>query len=1091
MKPQILELVVVLLAFTGIAYGQGVGTIVGTVTDTSSAIVPLAAVKVRQTGTGLERSTTSNAQGYFVVPSLPPSNYEMEVKAPGFQGFFQTNITLQANQSLTVNAVLSVGAVAETITVSAALPQVDTTTGALSQVIDERRMVDMPLNGRNAATLILLVAGVATTPANGVDQGFTKTFPGGVTISTNGTRQSQQSYNLDGGNNADPFTNINQPFPFPDALQEFSVQTSNYSAQYGGNAGGVVNVITKSGTNQFHGAVFEFFRNSVFNARNYFSESVNPLKRNQFGSVIGGPIERDKTFFFTGYQGTRIRNPQLKNATVPTTAMLNGDFSALLPTTKIIDPLTGKQFPGNKIPVSQFDQAALAVAKLLPIPQAGGSPQITWTQPNAQQFDEFLGKIDHSFSGHDQLTGRYFYDRFAQAAQLDRSNFLTYEDSSTIVSQNALLREGHVFGPSLMNEVRFGYSRVAARRAPPSGAPEMRDLGVNIYDGGLKAIQNIQVKNFFSIGSDPPAKFTRGSYRLSDDVSWIHGRHTLYFGGSFARDLIDVRNLTNQPGDFTFAPDISQYALASFLLGQINLFVQGSGQFFSNRNNFIGVYVHDDFHASRRLTLNFGLRYEPFFPWRSLDGRVMEFNSTAYRNGTISRVFTNAPPGMLFPGDPGVPKWGYTGDYNNFAPRVGFAFDVFGDGKTGLRGGAGMFYDTHLGGITGQTWGSTTPFSIGVNVSSPTGPFSNPYLGMTNPFPVPSPVPSNVAFIAPVAAYGFNPSSKYVIPVTYNWNLTLERQLAPSWLLRLAYVGSRSNYLNEYVNLNSAPPSGSDLTTVCAPVRPPCVDQRRPFQPFGLIGMFLEDINSSYNALQVSLEKHLSHGFTILANYTYSKSLDDHPFNQQVVQMNIKLPNLSALPWNDPLRHHLDHGPSNFDRTHRFVASYVWSPPALGGNNRLVREVVDGWKLTGIVTVQTGDPLTVLAGRDQSQTGLGSDRAVQVGSPYGGDACAGNKRRCVSYLDPNAFQLPRRGTFGTVPKGSLRGPGYFNWDMAVFKSFALHSERVRLQFRAEYFNIFNRANFNDPSNSFIGSGFGQIVNAQDPRIGQLSLKLTF
>jgi len=1091
------RLIIVLLLLTIIAYGQesaygqGFGTIVGTVTDSSDAVIPSATVKVRQPRTGLERSTSSNAQGYFVVPSLPPSDYEMEVRAPGFQNYIQRNLTLQADQSLTVNVRLGTAGIAETVTVSAAPPQVNTTTGALSQVVDEQHMVDMPLNGRNAASLTLLVAGAATTPANGVDQGFTKTFPGGVTISTNGTRQSQQSYNLDGGNNADPYTNINQPFPFPDALQEFSVQTSSYSAQYGGNAGGVVNVVTKSGTNEFHGDVFEFLRNSALNARNYFADSVDPLKRNQFGGVVSGPIKRDKTFFFAGYQATRIRSGQLQNATVPTADMLNGNFSALLPTTKIIDPLTGSPFPGNRIPVGRFDQAALAVAKLLPIPQAGASPQITWTQPSAQHFDEFIVKIDHSLSSHDQLTGRYFFDRFEQAAQLDPGNFLTYQDSSTIVSQNALLDERHVFGPGLINEMRFGYSRVAATRAPPAGAPEMRDLGVNIYDAGLKAIQNIQVRNFFSIGSDPPAEFTRGSYRFSDDVVWIHGRHSIYFGGSLARDLIDVRNLTNQPGDFTFAPDVSKYALASFLLGQMNQFVQGSGQFFSNRNNFIAVYFQDDFHASRRLTLNLGLRYEPFFPWESLDGRVMEFSPAAYQNGTTSRVFTNAPRGLLFPGDPGVSERGYTGDYNNFGPRVGFAFDVFGRGKTSLRGGAGMFYDTHVSGITGQTWGSTTPFSIGVNVSSPKGPFSNPYLDMTNPFPVPSPVPSNVAFIAPVAAYGFNPSSKYVIPVTYSWNLALEQQLAPSWLLRLAYVGSRSNYLNEYVNLNSAPPIGGDLTTGCAPAKPPCVDQRRPLQPFGLIGMFLEDINSSYNALQLSLEKQLSHGFAILANYTYSKSFDDHPFNQQVVQMNIKLPNLSALPWNDPLRHYMDYGPSNFDRTHRFVGSYVWSLPSFGGKNGLVRKVVDGWKLTGIITAQSGDPLTILAGADQSQTGLGSDRAVQVGSPYGGNACARNTGHCVNYLDPNAFQLPPLGTFGTVRKGSLRGPGYFNWDMAVFKSFPLHSERVQLQVRAEYFNIFNRANFNDPNSNLSGSGFGQIVSAQDPRIGQLSLKLIF
>jgi hypothetical protein len=1078
-----------MLLFAVTAHGQGLGTIVGTVTDSSGGVIPSATVKVIQTGTGLERSVATNGQGYFVVPSLPPSQYELQVTAPGFQIYFQKNITLQADQSLTINASLKIGAAAETITITSEPPQVDTTTGTLSQVVDEQRMVDMPLNGRNAASLTLLVAGTVTTPANGVDQGNTKTFPTGVTISTNGARQSQISYNLDGGNNADIQTNINQPFPFPDALQEFSVQTSNYSARYGMNAGGVVNVVTKSGTNRFHGDAFEFVRNAAFNARNFFAADVDQLKRNQFGGTLGGPIRRDKTFFFAGYQGTITRNTSSKDATVPTMANLNGDFSALLDPnnpantspgkiTRVTDPLTAMPFPGNII-TRPLDPAALALEKMLP--QVGGNGQIRFVQPLAQNFHEFLGRVDHSLSPHDQLTGRYFYDRFTQAPRLDPTNLLTYSDSSTIVSQNALLSEKHIFDRALLNEANLSYSRVASGRLPPPGAPSMTSLGVNMYDGALNAIQNIQVTNFFTVGSDPPAHFTRNSYRFNDDMSWIHGGHSFYLGGSIQRDLYDVRNLTNIPGDFRFNASATKYAPAAFLLGQINTLTQGSGQFVVNRNNFIGVYFQDDLHVSRRLSLNLGLRYEPFFPWHALEGRVMEFNPIVYQSGITSRVYTNAPKGLLFPGDPGVPEWGYNGDYKNFAPRVGFAFDLFGDGKTSLRGGAGIFYDTHIGAINGQTWGSATPFSTSV-VFTPNGPFSDPYRGRPNPFPAPFPAPSNYVFPTPTAAYGYDPNSPYRVAVIYNWNLAIERQLAAQWLLRAAYVGSRGSHLQEFIQLNPAVPPGIPQTT----------DQRRIFQPFGLIGMFEQDINSSYHALQVSLEKRLSHGFTILANYTYSKSLDDTPNGQAVTAMNVNLPNLSTIPWNQPGRHLMDHGPSIFDRTHRFVASYVWSLPAWSGTHGFVRTIIGGWQLTGIATAQTGDPLTIVAGADISQTGLNADRAVQVGSAYGGNAC-GSTAPCVNYLNPSptAFQLPPSGTFGTTGKGGLRGPGYFNWDMGVGKNFALRGEHLKLHFRAEYFNVFNRANFNDPGVSLSGSGFGQILGAQDPRIGQLSLKLTF
>src|SRR4051794_31195233 len=413
----------VLLAFTTLGNAQGLGELAGGITDPSGAAIAGAKVTAIEVGTGFERTAVSSAEGFYSIPSLRPAEYKLTVEAVGFRPFTATNISLQADQRGTVNVKLELGSVTETVSISASAAQVDTATSTIKQVVDQRQIVELPLNGRNAATLTLLVPGAINAPSNGADQGQTKTFPGAVTIPTNGSRQFQTSYRLDGGNNMDEYTNLNAPFPFPDALQEFSVQTSNYSAEYGQNAGGVVNIITKSGTNGLHGDAFEFVRNAEFNARNFFAAKRDQLKRNQYGGTIGGPVVipklyngRDKTFFFFGYQGTPIRNLQgAQSAFVPTPANINGDFSAILDAnnpanplkkaTTVLDPLTGQPFPGNRIPVSRFDPAALAVLKYLPQGAADGS--LFFAKPIVQDFSEYVVKMDHSLGVNDKISGRY------------------------------------------------------------------------------------------------------------------------------------------------------------------------------------------------------------------------------------------------------------------------------------------------------------------------------------------------------------------------------------------------------------------------------------------------------------------------------------------------------------------------------------------------------------------------------------------------------------------------------------------------------------------------------------------------------------
>jgi hypothetical protein len=1092
----------VLLFLPFCSFSQGLGSIVGRVTDPSGAAVTNAKVTAVQASTGFSRTAGTDTEGLYVIPSLQPSTYNLMVEAEGFSTVKQSNIALLADQTLTVNVSLKLGMNTEVVTVTGNALQVDTATSTLKQVIEQERLTELPLDGRNAAQLTLLVPGAINSPNGGADQGSTKTYPGAVTYSANGSRQNQISYRLDGGNYVDEYTNVNQPFPFPDALQEFSVQTSNYSAEYGQNAGAVVNVVTKAGTNNLHGDAFEFVRNAVFNARNFFSNFSSPdegrdaLKRNQFGGTIGGPIIHDRTFFFAGYQSTRIRHiNNASNATVPTAAQR----------------------------ATATDPAVINLLQDIPVGNASG--RVTFAKPDNQNFDDAIGRLDHSFRQNDHLTLRYDYNRFNKPASFDLTNLLTYADGSTIINQNYMIHESHIFNPRFINDFRFSFARETSNRGPAADAVGVRSFGVSIpFQPPQNTIESISVNGGPSFGDNPKGAFVRNNFTWMDDIAWVKGNHNLRFGGEIERSRVDITNLFHQGGLFSFAN------MTSFLSGTLNSFTQGAGEFKNNRNLFSGAYAQDDFHISRRLTLNFGLRWEPFLPWHEIKGRVAQFvMADAHPGGPTSSQFTNAPPGLFYPGDPGVPQYGVDPSYNNFAPRLGFAYDVFGDGRTSLRGGAGIFYDTRVSGIINNRFVDQTPFSPQVTPGAGSaGSFSDPYCtqastqatikctAIANPFPSPFPPPSNLLFPSPLLVISYDPSTKLLAPTVYNWNLTVEHEFSRSFLVRAAYVGSHGTHIKETLELDPAAvgsgtaklDSRRRLNTLIPGCSPTTISQCL----YGSVSMESQDINSQYHALQLSVERRVSNGLTILGSYTYSKSMDDLPQGGGVAD--IGADNASARPWDDPLRHQFDRGPSDFDHTHNFVTSYVWQLPRLSNMNGLVRRVFGDWEQSGQVTAQTGAPFTVLsglsAGSDLSQTGLGHDRATYIGGPLiGPGACAAAKatQNCVDFLNvaafaPNTVPNPSSpgktipnpaliGTFGNMGKNSLHGPGFYDWNMGLFKNF-LFTERWRLQFRAEIFNVFNRANFNNPNTSLNNlTNFGTITGANDPRIGQLALKLLF
>jgi hypothetical protein len=1089
------------LSFTS-ALAQGFGTVVGTVSDSSGSVIPGAKITVTEEGTQASRSVVANEQGYFVVPALHPSTYSVSAAAPGFAVFSQKNVILLADQSLTLDVKMTIGQATQTITVDTNALQVDTSTSTLSQVVEEKRIVDLPLNGRNPVSLALLVPGTVQAPANNADQGQYKTIPVAITVSANGSRANQTGFNLDGSSNNDIYTNVNQPFPFPDALQEFSVQTSNYSARYGGNSGAVVNAISKSGTNSIHGDLFEFNRNAIFNARNHFATVRDQLKRNQFGGVVGAPIYRDRTFIFFGYQQTQIRNIQNGlNALVPTTAELNGDFSAI--PTPLFNPVNKAPYAGNQIPKSTFDPAAVLFAtKYLPTPTTA-SGQVTYALPLSQSFNEYVARGDQVIGSKDRVFGRYYLDKYNNNPFLTPSNYLTTVSATQIYSHNAIVGETHVFTPNLLNDFRLSFSRVTTNAGPPSTSISAADLGIPVYQPPqfAKALDGMNVSGYFNISSFPPSIMNRTAYTLSDDISWTHGRHNYAFGGSVVRGQVLLRDAFLYGGVFSFTADNTGNALSSFLLGSMRTFQQGAGEFKDNRNYYYNLYAQDDFHVSRNLTLNLGVRWEPFIPWYEVQGRVEQFRAANYAAGIKSTQFPNAPAGLLFPGDAGLPKYGVTASYLNFSPRVGFAFDPKGDGKTSIRSGFGIFFDSRQVGIENNRFVDVSPFSTQVAVTTPKGTLSNPYLEMTNPFPPPAaPLPSFV-FPTPVLVVTYDPrnNSRMEAPVTYNYHLTLEHQFGQGWLGRAAYVGAQSRHQTETLELDPAVYyPGSALST----------DQRRIFNGsavgttptgstlYGSIGQATQDLISNYNSLQLTAQRRMKQ-LTLLANYTYSKALDDVPNGQG--NAGVAAQSLSTLPSTNPLRHQFDYGRSDYDRRHIAVISYVWDLPSFSNQNLLTREVAGGWQLTGIIRRQSGQALTTTAGADRSQTGLGTDRAMQSASNvYGGAACAKVATACVNYLNPASFvtvytntSFPL-GTYGNTGKGAFNGPAFIGWDVGALKNFALSpGERFRLQFHAEFFNVLNHTNLNNPTTAANSANFGNIQSAGDPRIGQLALKFLF
>jgi hypothetical protein len=993
---------------------------------------------------------------------MPVGTYTLSVEADGFRRSEQRGIEVRANVSVTVSASLQLGTLNESVTVEGNAELVDTRTGTLRQTVDERKIVDLPLQGRNAATLVLLAAGtvdLGAANARGRGDAFqSSSYPGAQAIASNGARGDGVNYQLDGGSNLDHYTNINNPFPNPDALAEFSVQTNNYTAEYGRTYGAVVNIVTKSGTNKVHGSVFEFMRNGALNARNFFAPVGDKLKRNQFGASLGGPIMKDKLFFFGTYQGTQLRNLAGGNtAFVPTPAQRGGDFSAI--SRQLVDPDTQQPFPNNRIPASRIHPVTQKLLPLIPLPTASDG-FLTFDRPVREHENQVMGRIDYNRSAH-RLYSRYFYSRYPSEAVSGETDLVRAARGTLFFNQAASFSHTYTIRPNLFNNAILSFSQTDG--TVTSAAPfAPKDIGSNIASSNPPGLF-VTVTGYFSVSTGEPGKFLRKNYHLTDSAHWVHGTHEIAFGGEWMRMRTDLENTFLQNARFRFqGTTFSGNALADFIVGRVERLNQGGGQYVARRGTLGALFIQDNIRATSRLNLNLGVRWEPFVPEGDALGRT-----ECYVPGLRSQRFSKAPAGYLYAGDPGCPDGGSQSQWMLFAPRFGFSYDLTGHNRSTLRGGWGVFYQPPF--VEARiAYSNTAPFSPQFFLFSV--PFDNPWVGQVNPFPdqfAPKIPGRDTDFQLPMVGIAFQPDWHPARVMT--WNLTLEHQVARNLLVRGAYVATKGTYLPYNTNLNPAifGPGATVANT----------QQRRPNQDFQTLIRDFSGANSIFHSLQLSLEKRFSRGFSIGANYTFGRSIDYVSYLTALINTNVINPS-NARAYR---------GPSDFNIPHRLVVNYLWDLPSPRAQ-AVLRHVLGGWQTGGIWNWQSGFPLTISSGEDRSLTGMGNDNADVISKPA--LTSGSREQQILKWFTTESFRPAALGTFGNSGRNILLGPGTFNVDFSALKNLAIR-ERWRLQYRAEFFNFFNNTQLNNPTTAYTSASFGRITGARDPRILQMALKLYF
>lgn len=1035
------------------------GTFLGTVTDSSGAAVAGVNVHIVRTDQPLERDVITDEHGNFLAPQIPFGAYRLEFNKTGFQKVIHGDINLSAGQSLRIDAVMTVGSVSETVNVDSKVAQVDTATANVGSTIFGTQVQELALNTRSFTQLMTLQPGVNSTQAQQPGFGSNTSVP----FSFNGSQTSSNNWTLDGGRNIDTYNGNNLSIVNLDAIAEVRIERNAYSAEYGRNSGGQVNVITKSGTNEIHGSLFEFFRNDKLDARNFFAASRPKNRYNNFGGTVGGPIVKNKMFFFLSNEYRRIyQNTGVRTGIVPTDAQIAGNFGNI----PIKDP-AGIPYPNNQIPQSQIDPNAVALIRTFyarPTPGfSQGNLNYTSSEPDGTKYRSALARFDYNISPNLQFFARWNIDStrlLSPYGLFATSNVMPYvadSDQSHIMRLwNASL--SWVVSPSKVNQLTVASYEPSLAISTSPNASRGRAPGLNIptvYNSQTDSsgfIPSLTLANGYApIAINWPQNIGGYTYEIIDNFSWVKGRHTIKIGGSIDMEEKAQNNSNpNNNGTFNFNGGVTGDSLADFLIGRAFQYQENSAHVFGrSRWTNYSLYAQDQFRATNRLSLTFGLRWEFFQPEKDNDGLFSIFLPQLFdrskaavvlpSNGQIVTGTENYGNGLAISGTPQNPfgNAAFNSTYNTFAPRVGFSYAVNKASTTVVRGGFGMFHDRWSQFVSSLR--NNYPFNQNAQIFSTE--LSNPGLGERRLFPI-----------------GLtNFTSLWNIPYLMKWSLGVQHQLPAELLLDVSYVGSRGVALLRTRDINQP----------VANARTENVNFLRPYPGFGAITSYETSGLSNYHSLQASLTRRFSNGFSFQGSYTWSRTIDN-----------------AVTPLNSYAANAMERAVSSFDRTHVAVFSYVYELPFAKNATGLTKHLLQGWQISGINSFQSGNPLTITVPGDPARVGISNQQRPDIIAPITMDETQ------TRWFSTSSFATPAAGTFGNAGRGILRGPGINNWDVSFSKRTQIY-ERLMLQFRAEFFNLLNHTQWANVGTSFGAATFGQVTTARDPRITQLGLRLLF
>jgi hypothetical protein len=1022
----------ILLMINSASAQTGTASIVGTVSDPNGAVVPGAKISIKNIDTNQEFVLTSDSAGAYVAAGLPPGNYELRAEGAGFMTEVRKGIILSVAQVAQINVPLKIGSMSQQIEVQGGAPLLETVTSAVSGLVNESQMEGLPLNGRDISQLVLLQAGVTPTPSAGPSPfqkgGFAK-------FSVNGQRSTATNYTIDGMDANDPDYalspgGVSGELLGVDGIREFRVFTNNYNAEYGRNAGAIVQMITKTGENTLHGSLFEFFRNDAFDAKNFFdlpNEPIPPFVRNQFGGSVGGPVVRDKTFFFANYEGFRESEGITTIATVPDALALQGFLpSATNPSACTAANTGGCVNVGINPAVAPF----LAIFPAANGTDFGnGSAALTSSERRKTREDYGMARVDHVFSNNHSAFIRYIIDDSDALVPYLSTSTPGFPGNNTSRNQYFTIQDQKMFGSNWLNQASFGFNRTTFLASVPNLYPNL----------SISLVPNRPIGVFSLAGLSPvgnnliyPLSDYSNVFQLNDNILWTHGRHAIRFGGEFRRNQINGPFDLFVNGEYVFE-DLSAFGIPSltnnpsiehFLQGVPLVYVgvtpQGSNSDRGFRQWVLGGYVQDDWNITRSLTLNLGLRYE--FNSNPTESQGKESNIIDVATDTTATVgkLMNSTPKDLF------------------APRLGFAWKVGSDNKTVLRGGFGIFYD--------QIWGN-----IYGNVRS-LPPF---YQAVENIFP---------EFLNPTVAALSGTTANATLtyfpkwPQVFQYNLNVQREVFANSVLTIGYIGTRGNHLGRLGDANPFEVStGSRINP-----------------NFGSIERYVTDAQSFFNALQATFEHRFSHGFTGQINYNYGHSIDDASGYNPSDAVN------ETGASQDFFDRKADRGRSGFDIRHSLTLNFLYLLPfgpgqAIAGNTTgFAGKLIGGWELSGIGNFHSNVPFTPVLAFDNAgtQSIVNSQRPDIIGNPNAGTCPNGSPVGTITcWFNPNAFAVPAPGTFGDAGRNILSGPDFAEFDFAVIKNTKI-TERTALEFRAEFFNIFNHPNFAVPTNTTGPNGAG-------------------